>query len=200
MLQVEMNAAVRTGRGKGAMRQLRMKGITPAVVYGSGAEGISLQLETQPLFQKLLKVYRRNAVVTLKLDDGTTKNVLIKDVQTDPIKDTLIHVDFHEIDISVPRVFQVPVNYTGNAKGCDLGGVLNIVKDTIAVEAAPLDVPDDFTINITNMKIGDSIKVETVEIPQGVNLITAAEDVCVSVLSPKRGTDKEETEGEAAEE
>ncbi len=84
MLQVEMNASIRKVSGKGAMRQLRMKGMTPAVVYGDGPEGLALQLETRPFFQQLLTIYRTNAVITLKLDDGSTKYVLMQDVQTDP--------------------------------------------------------------------------------------------------------------------
>jgi len=196
MLQVDMTASVRTVTGKGAMRQLRMKGFTPAVVYGSGSEGVSLQLETRPLFQQLLKVYRKNVVVTLKLDDGSTKNVLIQDVQTDPIKDTLIHVDFQEIDIEKPRVFEVPVDYTGNAKGCDLGGVLHVARETIAVEAAPLNVPDDFTVDISSLMIGDSIKVSAIDIPAELNLLVDADSVCVSVEIAKKG----EIEGEEGEE
>ena len=202
MLQVEMDASVRKVKGKGAMRQLRSKGLTPAVVYGADAEALPVELETQPLYQKLLSIYRRNAVVTLKLDDGSTKYVLVQDIQTDPIKDTLVHADFLEIDVDKPRVFNVAIRFTGDAVGVDLGGVLNVVQETVAVEAAPLDIPDIFEVDITNLNIGDSIKIETIEIPDNLKLISDPESTCISIVSAKKGVEDEilEEGEEAAEE
>jgi len=198
MLQVEMTASVRKVTGKGAMRQLRMKGFTPAVVYGGGSEGLAIQLETQPLFQKLVKVYRKNVIVTLKLDDGSSKHVLIKDVQTDPIRDTLIHTDFMEIDVTKPRVFEVPIKYTGNAKGCDLGGALHIGKESLTIEAIPQDIPDEFTVDVTALNIGDTIKVRTIAIADNLRLLTEPKAVCVSVVTSKKDLDFDD-EDEAEE-
>ncbi len=194
MLQVEMSASIRKETGKGAMRQLRMKGMTPAVVYGAGSEGLALQLETQPFFQQLLTIYRTNAVVTLKLDDGSTKFVLMQDVQTDPVKDTLIHADFLEIDVNKSRTFEVPVNYTGTARGCDLGGFLNIIKQSIAIEGSPLDIPDEFVVDVTALEIGEGIKVDTIAIPDNVKFVGEEGQVIVAVGMP--GAKEEEEAGE----
>ncbi len=191
MLQVEMNASIRKVKGKGAMRQLRSKGLTPAVVYGPDIEALPVEVETQPLYQKLLSIYRRNAVVTLKLDDGNTKYVLVQDIQTDPIKDTLIHADFLEIEVDKPRVFEVAIRFTGNAIGVDLGGILNVVEETVAVEAAPLDIPDIFEVDITNMNLGDSVKIETIDIPDNLKLVSDPQSVCVSVVSAKKEAEDE---------
>ncbi len=119
MLKIEINASLRKETKKGAMRQLRLQGMTPAVVYGGGSEAIPLKLETQSFYQQLLDVYRKNAIVSLNLDDGTTKHVLIHDIQTDPVKDTLIHADFLEIDVDKPRVFEVPISYQGSTPGAE---------------------------------------------------------------------------------
>ncbi|MBM9605862.1 50S ribosomal protein L25 [Desulfopila inferna] len=199
MLKVEMTASVRKETGKGAMRQMRMKGMTPAVVYGAGAEALLLKLETRPFFNKLLSIYRKNAIISLNLDDGSTKHVLVQDIQTDPIKDTLLHADFIEIDVSKPRVFEVAIRYTGVAKGTDLGGILNVINDTLAIEAAPLDVPDEFVVNIADLNIGDSIKVDTIDIPENCTLVTDPESVCVSVVSLQKGTAEGEEEAEEGE-
>ncbi len=196
MLQIEMNASIRKVKGKGAMRQLRMKGLTPAVVYGASTEALPLEFETQPLYQQLLNIYRRNAIITLHMDDGTTKYVLVQDVQTDPIKDTLVHADFLEIEVDKPRVFQVPIEFTGNAKGVDLGGVLNVIHGTVGVKAAPLDIPDMFEVDITDLNIGDSIKINTIDIPESLELISDPESICVSVVSAKKGIDEEVEEDE----
>ncbi len=194
MLQVEMTGAVRTVTGKGPMRQLRMKGITPAVVYGAGKENVPLQFETKDLFQQLLKINRKNAVVTLNIDGGDAKNVLVKDIQTDPVKDTLVHVDFYEIDIDKNRVFEVPLNFVGNAKGCDLGGMLEVGLSTIALEAKPLDIPDQLDVEISELNIGDGIQVSDVTFPEGITVKTDMDKVCVSVVSAKKAVVDAETD------
>ncbi len=200
MLQVEMTGSVRTQTGKGAMRQLRMKGITPAVVYGAEKENVSLQFETKELFQQLLKINRRNAVVTLNIDGSNSRNVLVKDVQTDPVKDTLIHVDFYEIDINQNRVFDVPLNFVGNAKGCDLGGILDVGLSKISLEAKPLDIPDQVDVEISGLNIGDGIRIGDVTIPEGVAVKTDMEKVCVSVVPAKKAAaDSEVDEVEEVE-
>lgn len=199
MLQVEMTASIRKETGKGAMRQLRMKGMTPAVVYGAGSEALALQLETQPFFQQLLTIYRTNAIVTLKLDDGSTKHVLMKDVQTDPIKDTLVHADFLEIDVNDSRVFEVPVNYTGTAKGCDLGGFLNIILQSIAIEGTPLDIPDEFIVDVSDLAIGEGINVETISIPDNVKFVGEVGQTIVTVSLPGSTEDEVEDDEEGAE-
>ena len=200
MLKIEINASIRKETKKGAMRQLRMQGMTPAVVYGGGSEAIPLKLETQPFYQQLLDVYRKNAIVSLNLDDGTTKHVLIHEVQTDPVKDTLIHADFIEIDVDKPRVFEVPITYKGAAPGVEMGGILNVILDTLAVESAPLNVPDEFVVDISELGMNESIQVGTIAIPENVTLVTDPEDSCVSVVAIAQEATEEEEGEEATEE
>ena len=199
MLKIEINASIRKETKKGAMRQLRMQGMTPAVVYGGGSEAIPLKLETQPFYQQLLDVYRKNAIVSLNLDDGTTKHVLIHEIQTDPVKDTLIHADFIEIDVAKPRVFEVPITYEGTAPGVEMGGVLNVILDTLAIESAPMDVPDEFVVDISELGMNESIQVNTISIPGNVTLVTDPEGTCVSVVAIAQEATEEEEGEEAAE-
>lgn len=197
MLQVEMSASVRNTSGKGPMRQLRMKGMTPAVVYGGGAEAQKLQLESKTLLAQLLQFYRKNAIVTLKVDDASAKTVVVGEVQTDPVRDTLIHVDFCEIDLQKERAFNVSVSFTGTAKGVDLGGVLNVHYPTVILEGKPLDIPDECTIDITSMVIGDDIKCSALSLPDNVKMITDPEAVLVAVVKP--GEKVEESDEEDVE-
>jgi large subunit ribosomal protein L25 len=198
MLQVEMSASVRKDSGKGAMRRLRKAGQTPAVVYGEGVENVALQLETVSFFQQLLKISRTNAVVTLQLDDGGTKTVILKEVQTDPVRDTLVHADFQEIDVNKNRNFEVPISYVGTAKGTDLGGIMNAHLDTVLLDGAPLSIPDQFEIDVTSLNIGDRITVDSLEIPAGVTLVTDSTATCVTVDKP--GLVKDDDDGENGEE
>ena len=184
MFQVEISAAVRNTSGKGPMRQMRMKGITPAVVYGGGGEAMKLQLETKSLMAKLLEFYRRNTVVTLKIDGATDKSVMIGEVQTDPVRDTLIHVDFCEIDLQKSRAFTVPVIYKGTAKGVDFGGDMVIAHDKVVLEGKPLDIPNECEVDVTALAIGDSVKCGEITLPDNVRMVTDVEVLAVSIVKP----------------
>ncbi|MBU1565027.1 MAG: 50S ribosomal protein L25 [Proteobacteria bacterium] len=184
MFQVEMSASVRNTSGKGPMRQMRMKGITPAVVYGGGGEAVMLQLETKTLMAKLLEFYRRNTVVTLKIDGSSDKCVMIGEVQTDPVRDTLIHVDFCEIDLQKNRSFTVPIVYNGIAKGVDLGGDMLIGHHKVVLEGKPLDIPDECIVDVTPLAIGDSVKFGEIAIPENVRMVTDTEVLAVSIVKP----------------
>jgi large subunit ribosomal protein L25 len=181
MLQVEMTAGVRTATGKGPMRQLRSEGQTPAVVYGAGKEALALKFDTKSLMISLLEIYRRNAVVKLKIDDGSEKNVVVKEVQTDPVTDVLVHADFCEIDLEQAKNFEVPLRYKGTAKGVDLGGFLRVASDVIVLKGRPLDIPDECSLDVTGLNIGDSLTFSAIEIPASVELISEADSVCVGV-------------------
>lgn len=181
MLQVEMSASVRETSGKGPMRQLRMKGMTPAVVYGGGKEGVKLQLETKTLMTKLLKYYRYNTVVTLNVEGVGDKSVTIGEVQTDPARDTLVHVDFCEIDLTKDREFSVPVVYQGVAKGVDLGGRMTVHCPEIILKGKPLDIPDECTFDVTSLEISDSVKVSEIAVPGNVVKVTAPDTVAIFI-------------------
>jgi large subunit ribosomal protein L25 len=177
-----------------------MKGMTPAVVYGGGAEALMLQLDSKTLMAQLLYFYRRNAVVTLKIDGAEEKNVVVGEVQTDPVRDTLVHVDFCEIDLKRERPFNVPIIYQGIAKGVDLGGVLNVIHNDIVIEGKPLEVPDEFVVDVTHMAMGDQITCGSIGIPDNVRMVTDPESVAVSVIRPGVEEEEEVEEEEGEEE
>jgi large subunit ribosomal protein L25 len=184
MLQVEMSASVRNTSGKGPMRQLRMEGMTPAVVYGAGAEAVKLQMDTKSLMAKLLKFYRHNTVVSLDIENQGVKSVMIGEVQTDPVRDTLVHVDFCEIDLEKERAYKVPVVYEGTARGVDLGGLLIVGCSEVVFQGKPLSIPDDVKVDISGLEIGDDLKCSVFAVPEDVTMLTDADSVAVSVIKP----------------
>jgi large subunit ribosomal protein L25 len=196
MLQVEISASVRNTSGKGPMRQLRMKGMTPAVVYGKGVEAQKIQLDSKTLMAQLLYFYRRNAVVTLKVDGASEKTVVVGEVQTDPVRDTLIHVDFCEIDLQKDRAFNVPITLKGNAKGVDLGGQMNFISSEVVLEGKPLDIPDECIVDIASMVIGDQIKCAALSIPDNIKMVTDPETVVVAIVKPGEKVEESEDEEE----
>lgn len=184
MITKEIPAAVRSTFGKGEMRRLRVDGKTPGVVYSGGAEALPLEFETKVLYNELLDLQRRNAVITLKIDDGTEKSVVVQEIQTEPVKDTLFHTDFLEIDLTKEAKFVVPLTYLGKAKGAELGGILETSRTELELEGLPLSIPDDCVIDISQMEIGDKITIADIELPEGVKLVSKPELVCVAVAAP----------------
>lgn len=184
MLQVEISASVRNTSGKGPMRQLRMKGMTPAVVYGGGDEALKLQLDTKTLMAQLLEFYRKNTVVTLNVEGSTAKTVMVGEVQTDPVRDTLIHVDFCEIDLDKDRAYEVPITLKGKAKGVDLGGQMIVACQHVVLKGKPLDIPDECVINIASMAIGDQFTCAALSLPEKVKMVTDPDTVIVSIIKP----------------
>lgn len=199
MLQVEMSASIRNTSGKGAMRRLRVEGKTPAVVYGAGGEAQKLQLETKKLMTQLLTYYRRNTIVTLKVEGEAEKTVRIGEVQTDPVHDTLVHVDFCDIDLEKEREYSVPVNYSGISKGVELGGQLVVPHPAIILVGKPLDIPDECEVDITPLMIGDDVKCGSIAISDSVRMITDSEAIAVAVAKPGEKVEEDE-EGEAVAE
>lgn len=198
MLQVEMSASVRDSFGKGAMRRLRGEGITPAVLYGNNKGVTSLQLETKPFLKSLYQISRKNAVVNLSVD-GDTRHVMMREVQTDPVKDSLIHADFYEIDLTQPRTFAVNIEIVGKAIGVDRGGELVIHSNVVELEGIPLDIPDAVTVDVTSLDGGQSILFESLELPENVKLVSDADKVCVEVVSASAAAGADSAEDAAAE-
>ncbi len=185
MLQVTIPSAVRTVFGKGAMRQLRMNGKTPAVLYSGGKEPVSLEFDAGLLFKNLLFIHGRNAVVTLEVDGDAkgTRQVLVQEIQKDPVTDRLVHVDFLEIELDKALDFVVPVEFTGVARGVDIGGELQILKETAHLRGCPLDIPESLTADITELDRGEvGVTFGDLELPPKVEMLEDSKVTCVQVM------------------
>jgi ribosomal protein L25, Ctc-form len=184
MLQVRMDSKVRTVFGKGPMRQLRKREITPANLYSGGKTPVSLQFETPKLYKDLLSISGRNAVITLKVEDDVVneRNVLIQEIQKDPITGRLLHIDFLEIDLQKAAKFTVPIEYVGTAKGVDLGGEMHIYKNTVQLRGCPFDIPDVIRVDITPLEQGGAgLTFGDLSLPANVEMLENSAVTCVSV-------------------
>lgn len=205
MLQQDMAASLRHDFGKGATRQLRKNGYVPAILYGGKRLPVPLALETKTLTRDLLKFHGHNVVLSLDIEGDKSKKkhyVLIKDIQTDPITDSVLHVDFLEIELDKEIIMEVPILYTGTAKGVDMGGILNIMAHTVKVKGLPLDILDEITVDVTDLEVTSAgITCGDLSIPSDVTLEEELDRVCVSVVAPKAEVEEveEEEEGEAEE-
>ena len=183
MLQVDISASKRDSFGKCAMRRLRGSGNTPAVLYGNDKDVMALQLETTPFLKSLFQISRKNAIVNLSINGEDSRHVMMREIQTDPVTDSLIHADFFEINLQTPRAFTVPIEFVGTAKGTDLGGILVIHNTNIQIEGLPLEVPDNISVDISDLAIGDSIAYSALGLPDTVKMVSDASALCVEVVA-----------------
>ena len=166
--QIELEAELRKRTGKGPGRQLRMKGRIPAVIYGLSQEPVSVSVNTRDLDQ-LVGRAGEHAIISLKVvGQGTTENVMLRDLQRDPLSDKLVHADFYRIDLNRPITVEVPIAAVGTAVGVKEGGLLERLVRTIVVRVLPLSKPNVIEVDVTNVRIGHSIHVRDVTAPAGV--------------------------------
>ncbi|MEN8139758.1 MAG: 50S ribosomal protein L25 [Thermodesulfobacteriota bacterium] len=182
MIQVDVAVNTRNTFGKGAAKTLRREGLTPAILYGPKTEPMPLQVDTHSFTQTLLKLQRRNVVVTLDIDGKDKRSVMVKDLQVDPVEDTLNHADFYEINLEAQYNYTVPLSYVGKAKGVDLGGVMEISVHDVQLKGAPLSIPDEVEIDVSDLGVGDSISYADLALPEGVTLVSKADKSCVAVI------------------
>ncbi len=196
MLQYDLSAQVRNKFGKGANRCLRSSGATPAVLYGSHVDPVHLQFDCKDLTHTLLQMQRRNAIFNLDIA-GVKRHVMVKEIQTKPVDDSLLHVDFHEIKLDTPTTFEVPLKFSGKAKGVDLGGELHIGLPNVTLQGLPLDIPDYIEINISALNIGDQITCSALTMPADIEIKNDKDAVCIAVIhATVKASDFEDEEAE----
>jgi large subunit ribosomal protein L25 len=202
MIQQDMSASIRQEFGKGANHRLRQSGYAPAILYGKKSEPIPLAMDAKVLTKALLRLHGHNAVVSLDIEGEKGKkkhHVLIKDIQTDPVTDSVLHVDFFEIDLDKEIVLEVSVAYTGTAKGVDMGGILNILAHTVKIKGMPLAIPDEIPVDVTHLELtGHGITCGDLAIPENVSLEEELDKVCVSIVAPKAEEEEVAAEEEEA--
>ncbi len=204
MLQFDMTATVRQDFGKGAMRSLRQQGQTPAILYGPKTDPLALALATKEFTKTLLSLQGQNAVFSLEVTGGKSKkkrHVMLKEVQTDPVRDTLVHADFYEISLKETITLPVLLKFVGTAKGVDMGGILHVSSRRILLQGLPLDIPDAIEVDITKLDInGPGVTCKDLDVPANVTLLEEADKLCVSVVAASVSAEEEAEEGEGVEE
>ncbi|MBU0482289.1 MAG: 50S ribosomal protein L25 [Proteobacteria bacterium] len=192
MLKFDIDANVRTTHGKGAARTLRRDGQTPAVLYGSGGDAVSLELNTRVFTKTLHQIKRRNAVISLAVADGkkkkVTHHVMIKEIQVDPVKDTPVHADFCAVDLETPIVLAVPLRFSGKAKGVELGGFMNISMHKVNLKGLIMDIPDFIELDVSQMNIGDHLICKSLTIPGNVEILEDPERTFVSIVDASKSS------------
>ena len=183
MRQIELVAQKRNAFGKGATRNLRRSGVIPGVLYGRNQDVISVQIN-EHTFRRFLRTNGENMLIDLNIDEHGTETVLIKELQRHPVKRNPIHADFIRISLDEPVTTQVPIRLVGSATGVQEGGVLTFLLRQLSVSCLPLLIPEEVQVDISEMDIGDSIRIEDLTLDEGVENLEDPQAQIVSVVPP----------------
>ncbi len=171
-------ADVRESFGKGAARKLRVLGKIPAVMYGHGTEPKHLTL---PGHEVALLLRKANAVLDLQIE-GTSQLALVKDVQKDPVKAIIEHIDLVVIRRGEKVTIDIPVHLEGESFA---GTIANLEHSTLSIEAEATHIPERLIVDIEGLEEGTRITAGDVTLPAGATLITDAEALVVSIVTPQ---------------
>jgi len=185
--KVSLAVSLRQARGKGENRRLRTKTLVPGVFYDATGENIMVQAEDLPL-SRAYHAVGSSHVLDLVIDMGgttQTKPALIRQIQRHPLKSKITHVDFYGVDLTKEIRVHVPVVITGKAKGLVMGGLVEVFRDTVEVACLPLEIPENISIDVTELGIGDNIAVDELVMPQGVRVVFEDHYAVVGVVAPE---------------
>jgi large subunit ribosomal protein L25 len=186
MEQITVQSSVRELKGKGPNRRLRVAGKIPAVLYGHKSQNMALEVDPKEIFKILHSDTGENTIFLLDVPGKEKINVLIKEYQLEPVSHRLLHADFYEVAMDEVLEVDVPLEVIGEAYGVKTeGGLLDIVHRELRVECLPADIPENIEVDVTELKIGDHIRVKDLKISEKIKILDDPETVVVAVEHPR---------------
>ena len=174
--------------GTRPVRRLRDEGLVPGVVYGRDTEPLPIAVKARELVKLLHSKSGERALVTLRLDDSTSweKPALVKAIQHDPVDGHVLHVDFHAIVLTERLRVKVPVLLKGEPVGVKQeGGILEHFLREVEVECLPTEIPVSVEVDVSAMKIGETVHVRNLTPPKNAKITSDADGVITSIQKPK---------------
>ncbi len=198
--QVKLSATRRTGTGRSAVRKIKAQGAIPAVIYGGKTKSEPLQVSRRDISLLLSHASGENILVELEIEgEKGGRLALMQEVQHAPLGGDILHVDFHAVSMDEMIDADVPLEPTGIPEGVKtFGGLLEQNIRSLEIECLPRDLPDVITVDVTHLKIGDSIHVRELPLPEGVTTRVPPDLTAFSVLAPKVEEEPVATAPEAA--
>lgn len=183
MAEVKLKVDVRDAHGKNAARRSRATGKVPAVVYGRGMDPVPVEVDRREFLTALHTDAGMNVLLELQLN-GKKVLTLARELQRDPVKGTLLHADFVQIDVTQAVDVEVPIHVVGEAAGAKEGGVLEQPLFTVHVRCLPTDVPESIEAEISHLNIGDSLRVADLPTSDKYEITNDPDSPVVTIAAP----------------
>lgn len=171
METLQMSVELRRTTGKGSAHKSRARGMAPGVVYGPGIEPFAISFNPANLRSLLKSGHGVNSVLSLSVSDGRLVTAMVKDMQIDPLSRNIIHGDFIAINENTPVTVKVPLHFEGRSEGVKAGGVLIHLAREVTLRCLPKDIPHELKVDITPLKIGDSLHFSELKTPEGAQVV-----------------------------
>ncbi len=196
-MSISIQANKRTDFKNSTNRKIRDEGNFPAVVYGNKTESTPIYLNSAD-FIKTIREAGRNGVLTLQVDKQKY-SVMLHDIQTDPLKNEIVHADFQVVDMKKEIDTEVSLYLVGEAKGTKEGGVLQQSLYEISLKGLPQDIPSSIDVDVSDLGINDTITVADIKVDKKLEITHGAEDTVASVLPPQQEEEPDSGEVQDAE-
>jgi large subunit ribosomal protein L25 len=196
MAELRLKAIKRDAVGKGAARRSRAAGKVPAILYGRGMEPVALEVDRREFVSALRTDAGMNVLLDIQVDGDTTL-ALTRELQRDPVKGTLLHADFVKVDRTQTIEVEVPVHIVGEAPGAKEGGVLEHPLFTVDVSCLPGDVPESIDADVSNLQIGDTLRVSDLQTVGKYEILDDPDTVVATVAQPISEAELEALEADA---
>jgi large subunit ribosomal protein L25 len=181
-----LTAEIREGVGKEKAKKLRSKGLIPAIFYGPRSQTIPLVIDSKELAKALQTEAGENVLIDLDIRKGAQsdrKVVMLKDIQIDPLQRMTLHTDFYEVTMDEMVIVEVPVHLVGKPEGTKMGGILDQIRRVIQIQCFPGDIPKSIDIDVSPLKIGDSIHVQDINVEKA-KIISDTNFTIATVVPP----------------
>jgi len=179
-----IEASIRNTNTKGEVNALRSKGIVPAIIYGGKNQNQKISVSKKVIKLLVDKENFLSNILTLNIE-GNSQNVLPREIKFDTITDEPMHVDFLRIVKGAKIALEIPVKFINNEKspGLKRGGVLNIVRRKVELKCPTENIPDELVVDLENKDIGESFKISSIKLPEGVTPTIQGRDFVVATLA-----------------
>lgn len=186
MEAIELKASIRDKSGKGPSRRYRMEGLVPAVIYGRGDAAVPLTVSEDDL-QKIVRSKNEKHFIKIVLtgEKQMEKISMLKELQYEPLSRRIFHADFYEISMDHKISVDIPLTFTGTPVGVANGGELQHSKRNLKITCLPADLPDFIDVDLTNLNIGNSLRVKDLILPRGVVAVEGGDGGIAVVLAVK---------------
>jgi large subunit ribosomal protein L25 len=203
---IEIEVEPRPTTGKKSRRDAAEKGLIPGVVYGGGKDPVPIAVDPKKIIQILRSERGQNSILLFSLK-GTKaqRHVMVKDFQVNPVSNELIHADFTRIMMDQKVRVDVPLVFEGMALGVKTqGGLMDVIMREVAVESLPADIPDRIHVDLSPLKIGDSVKISDLQVSDKVKIMEEDLSQPIVIIAAPRieaaaEGEEEETEEEGQE-
>ena len=183
--KVVIKAEKREGRGKNDAGRLRREGKVPVIVYGGGADTVAAVAELKDLAAILRSDTGQNTIFTIDMAGEGTNDVIFHDRQIDPIKGRLMHADLRRLAKGEKIEVTIPIHLVGEPEETEEGGVLTQQMREIKVLCVPSKIPEFIEVDVSNLKVGESVHVSDIKVEEGVEVHELPESVVASVVFVK---------------